>query len=116
MSRPCPLCEGHGCEECDQTGKRYRESFEINGVPISVSGSGDGLKPELREAFALLARLVSPERTPGGDGGESRCGRAEGDWTSVVPPLECHKCGHHDMRTGRYTLASGLRTTERTDR
>lgn len=54
-SRPCPYCEGAGCEECDNTGRRYRVGFENeHGVRITVSGSGD-FDPALRDAFLALA-------------------------------------------------------------
>ena len=61
MSRLCPYCEGGGCEECDQTGRRYRECFEVDGIQVAVSGSGDGLKPELRAAFASIAKAAIAE-------------------------------------------------------
>lgn len=52
----CSFCEGRGCEECDRTGRRYREGFDVDGVTVTVWGSGEGLTPELRDAIALFAR------------------------------------------------------------
>lgn len=58
MSHPCPCCAGHGCEECDSTGRRYHEGFDVDGLTIMVSGSGDGLTPELRNAFAAIGKAA----------------------------------------------------------
>lgn len=56
--RPCPCCEGDGCEECDGTGKRVRTHIDAgDGVTLSVSGSAP-LTPEAREALTELARIA----------------------------------------------------------
>jgi hypothetical protein len=57
--RPCPYCEGDGCEECDGTGKRFRQSWTTDdGVAISVSGSG-AFNQELVPLFEELANAAS---------------------------------------------------------
>lgn len=56
--RRCEYCEGRGCEECDNTGTRYRQTWDApNGATISVTGSG-AFKPELKEAFDAIARAA----------------------------------------------------------
>lgn len=77
-TRPCPLCEGKGCSECDQTGKRVRTNLDGGGgISLSVSGSAE-LAPETRAALVALARAVaedmkaeqsdaSNETNPGGE-------------------------------------------------
>ena len=66
--RPCPYCEGDGCEECDQTGERVRTHIDMgDGSTFSVSGSVP-LDAEAVEALKALARAVSP--APRATGGE----------------------------------------------
>jgi hypothetical protein len=56
--RACPLCGGVGCEECDHTGVRYRQTWDApDGVTISVTGSG-AFNPELAEAFEAIAKAA----------------------------------------------------------
>lgn len=56
--RPCPYCEGKGCEECGGTGERHRTIWDTkDGMTLSVSGSS-ALSPEARAAFERIARVA----------------------------------------------------------
>jgi hypothetical protein len=58
-ARKCVYCAGNGCEECDGTGKRYREHLVTpEGIRFSVSGSG-ALTDEAREALYDLVRAAA---------------------------------------------------------
>lgn len=56
--RACSYCEGEGCEECDQTGVRFRQTWETqDGVTMSVSGSGS-FNRDLIPLFEELAKAA----------------------------------------------------------
>lgn len=56
--RPCPYCEGDGCEECDGTGERHRTSWQTeDGATVSVSGSAS-LSPEAMKALEAVAEAA----------------------------------------------------------
>lgn len=56
--RPCPVCEGAGCEECDDTGQRVTTHIDLQGGgSMRVHGSAP-LSPEVTEALAEVGRLA----------------------------------------------------------
>ena len=61
-ARRCPYCEGNGCEECDETGFKYRATWTTpSGIPVSATGSGERPSEETRAAIEALA-VAAAER------------------------------------------------------
>lgn len=68
VSRPCPCCEGRGCEECDGTGQRVTTYIEKDGVTARVTGS-QVPSDESREAMAAVMKAAYDQLTSRGQSG-----------------------------------------------
>lgn len=66
-SRPCPCCEGAGCEECDHTGQRVTTQMAIGDTTARIIGSAPlspGAIDALGQLMAAAAAQMTDSRTP----------------------------------------------------
>ena len=63
--RYCMYCDGAGCEECDETGRKYRIAWEDeHGTTLSMTGSGFGPTPDEMLGMEMVARAAMQVAAP----------------------------------------------------